>query len=61
MRSRYHEPDVLLPVSKPDGHHGSGFGHRVDNVIGVEATTIVVPRNAYRAVAEIFVVGFAGQ
>ncbi|CAL9184656.1 peptide-N4-(N-acetyl-beta-glucosaminyl)asparagine amidase A [Musa acuminata AAA Group] len=56
IRSLYHEPaDVVLPVSKPDGYDGSGFWHRIDSETGVEATTVVIPRNAYRAVLEIFV------
>ncbi|CAL9127042.1 unnamed protein product [Musa textilis] len=56
VRSLYRKPpDLILPISKPDGQYGSGIRYRIDNKTGVESTTVAIPRNTYRAVLEIFV------
>ncbi|XP_073009198.1 peptide-N4-(N-acetyl-beta-glucosaminyl)asparagine amidase A-like [Typha latifolia] len=55
IKGLYHEPaDMIIPISDDNGDCGSGYWFRIENEKDAKATSIVIPKNAYRAVVEIY-------
>ncbi|KAJ6812520.1 peptide-N4-(N-acetyl-beta-glucosaminyl)asparagine amidase A-like [Iris pallida] len=56
IKSLYRDPaDLIVPISHEKGYCSSGgFWFRIDNALHVPTAAVTIPRNAYRAVLEIF-------
>ncbi|KAJ0978369.1 hypothetical protein J5N97_013843 [Dioscorea zingiberensis] len=56
IKGLYKEPaDLIIPVIREDGFNGGGFWFKIESDAITATTSVEIPRNAYRAVLELFV------